>query len=320
MICQSAFMCGDQVYSKQNDRSEHSSSHREKVETSPQASEEVSKAFVWPISGTHTPDLPHSSAYGPRLKASEGFRYDYHQGIDIPTPLSTTLVAVSTGTVRVAGAHPLYSDGVVQIDHGDGLYSNYLHVSASLVVTGQEVAMGEPVARSGASESGFPHLHFEIREGSVWRKDTVNPLRYLPYTDTVRHSIAITQVLPSRAVWLRVTGPADELDINQVTVTMRSLATQRVLDSRTLDYEARNRRYDGDPVLLDEPDLDSVLIQPHAFNSASEHYVVDFKVHDLRAEGAVQITACAVDINANQVCVEETGTFDFGAYLTLIRR
>jgi len=50
--------------------------------------------FVWPISGSSTPDLPLSSAYGPRLRAGCGHCYDYHQGIDIPAPVGTTLVAV----------------------------------------------------------------------------------------------------------------------------------------------------------------------------------------------------------------------------------
>ena len=62
-------------------------------------------AFIWPVSGMDSADLPHSSAYGPRLKASEDFRYDYHQGIDIPTPLNTPLLAVADGTVG-KGASP----------------------------------------------------------------------------------------------------------------------------------------------------------------------------------------------------------------------
>ena len=265
--------------------------------------------FVWPISGSTTPDLPHSSAYGPRLRAGCNFCYDYHQGLDIPTSISTTLVAMTTGTVRIAGSHPAYSDGVVQLDHGHELYSNYLHVAASLVVTDQVVTPGQPIALSGISATGFPHLHFEIRQGSVWRRDTINPLRYLPYTDTIRHTVAITQILPNQSVWVQVTTPGNELDINQITLTVRSLTTNKVVDNRVLDYEVRNRQYDGDPTLLDMPNLDRVLIHPHRFTSSSTLYVIDFQFHSLRGNGPVSIEACALDLNANAICTTETGLF-----------
>ncbi|GIV95446.1 MAG: hypothetical protein KatS3mg057_0103 [Herpetosiphonaceae bacterium] len=277
-----------------------------------------SPSFVWPISGTTTPDLPQSSAYGPRLQAGRQFAYDYHQGLDLPTPISTTLVAVMTGTVRIAGSHPRYSDGVVQLDHGNDLYSNYLHIQASLVITGQLVGIGEPVALSGSSASGFPHLHFEIRQGGTSRAHAINPLRYLPYTDTVSHTISITDILPTNAVWVQVSAPAYELDINRVTLVVRELATNRVVDQRVLDYEERNRMYNGDPDLLDIPDLDDILIQPHRFTSSSDLYVVDVNFHDLAGVGPVEIEACAVDVHENAVCSRASGTFYQRIYLPTI--
>ena len=42
-------------------------------------------------------------------------RYDFHRGVDIPTPIGTPLVAIDDGTVRIAGSHSAYSDGVVQV-------------------------------------------------------------------------------------------------------------------------------------------------------------------------------------------------------------
>lgn len=284
------------------------------------AQDESWPPFVWPISGTSAPDLPQSSAYGPRLRASCGRCYDFHQGIDIPTPISTTLRAVLTGTVRIAGSHPLYSDGIVQLDHGNKLYTNYIHVAASLVMTGQVVAQGEAVALSGVGDNGFPHLHFETRRGSVLRQDAVNPYRYLPYTDTLRHTLAITEVLEAGAVWLRVTTPADELDLNAVTLTVRSAITGGLLAESGLDYEARNKKYLGDPAQLDTPDLDGVLIQPLVYATNTPVYVVDFFFHDLPGLGAVHIDACALDVKGNVVCDNSTGVFGRQLFLPQIAR
>lgn len=284
------------------------------------AQDESWPPFVWPISDASTPDLPQSSAYGPRLRASCERCYDFHQGIDIPTPISTTLLAVLTGTVRIAGSHPSYSDGIVQLDHGDKLYTNYIHIAASLVVTGQVVGQGEPVALSGVGSNGFPHLHFETRLGSVLRQDAVNPYRYLPYTDTLRHTIAITEVLADGGVWVRVTVPADELDLNAVTLTVRSAITGATLAAPVLDYEARNKKYLGDPAQIDIPDLDGVLIQPLLYATNTPVYVVDFLFHDLPGRGWVDLTACAVDVKGNAVCEKRMGLFGRQLFLPQLAR
>ena len=42
-------------------------------------------------------------------------RYDFHRGVDIPIQVGTPVVAIDDGTVRIAGSHPAYSDGVVQV-------------------------------------------------------------------------------------------------------------------------------------------------------------------------------------------------------------
>lgn len=284
------------------------------------AAEDVWSPFVWPISGTATPDLPQSSTYGPRLRASCDRCYDFHQGIDIPTPISTTLLAVLTGTVRIAGSHPLYSDGIVQLDHGDKLYTNYIHIAASLVVTGQVVGQGEPVALSGVGDNGFPHLHFETRQGSVLRQDALNPYRYLPYTDSLRHTIAISEVLADGGVWLRVTTPADELDLNAITLTVRSAITGGLLAGSVLDYEARNKKYLGDPAQIDIPDLDGVLIQPLIYATDTPVYVVDFLFHGLPALGPMYIDACALDVKGNAVCDEAAGVFGRQLFLPQVTK
>lgn len=275
--------------------------------------------FVWPISGSGVMNLPQSSAYGPRQKASDKYRYDYHQGIDFPTDVNTPLLAVTTGTVRIAGSSPSYSDGIVQITTTSGLYINYIHITASLVTTGQVVSMGDPVALSGIGESGFPHLHFEIRR-SASKADAINAYRYLPYTDTVRHTVVITQVVPDHSVWISATTPANELDLNLFTVTVTSQLTGQVLDSRTLDFEARNKAYDGEPTFIDIADHDGILISPARYTTNSTIYGLGVWFHDLLGEGPVLIEACVIDVKDNRQCTTQTGSFTSRLYLPLVNR
>jgi hypothetical protein len=146
-------------------------------------------------------DTPISSTYGPRLLFSEGLRYDFHRGIDIACPVGTPVFAFANGVVRKAGPDPAYSDPLVQLRHyrpdhwgqcneGGGCYhTNYLHMSGWTVDVDDVVAKGELIGYSGASGSGFAHVHFEIRDAapqdpySSWQRDTIHPLTGLAYPD-----------------------------------------------------------------------------------------------------------------------------------------
>src|SRR4051794_27478264 len=70
---------------------------------------------VWPIDGASVAGL--SSTYGPRQKSSENDRYDWHRGIDIPTPCHTPIKAIADGKIRLAGDVSGYQDTMVQIRH-----------------------------------------------------------------------------------------------------------------------------------------------------------------------------------------------------------
>ena len=142
-------------------------------------------------------DAPLSSTFGPRPLYSENYRYDFHRGLDIAAPIGTPFFAISDGRVEIAGEHPSYSDPLVKLRHyrpgnerclPDGCYySLYLHVHDWLVSDGQTVSKGQLLGHTGASSSGFEHLHFEIRNApgydpySAWSRDAIQPLRLLPY-------------------------------------------------------------------------------------------------------------------------------------------
>jgi|UniRef100_A0A7V3RHY0 septal ring factor EnvC (AmiA/AmiB activator) len=98
-----------------------------------------------------------------------------NNGIDILSNYGENVYAVSKGKVVYAGKFIGYGNLVV-IDHQDGFYSLYGHLSEILVRVGDEVPGGRIIGRVGESGSlSGPMLHFELRkEGKP-----VDPLVYL---------------------------------------------------------------------------------------------------------------------------------------------
>ncbi|MFF8841780.1 transglycosylase family protein [Streptomyces sp. NPDC015127] len=116
-----------------------------------------------------------STAY---RKAGSSWSSGYHTGVDFPVPTGTSVKAVAAGTVVSAGWGGAYGYEIV-IRHRDGRYSQYAHLSALTVRTGQQVTSGQRIARSGSTgNSTGPHLHFEIRTGPGYGSD-IDPLAYL---------------------------------------------------------------------------------------------------------------------------------------------
>ncbi|MFJ5875546.1 peptidoglycan DD-metalloendopeptidase family protein [Streptomyces sp. NPDC093088] len=102
----------------------------------------------------------------------------YHTGVDLIASSGTTVRAVGAGTVVSAGWSGSYGNEVV-IQHADGNYSQYAHLSSLSVSAGQSVSGGQQIGLSGSTgNSTGPHLHFEIRTTPNYGSD-VDPLAYL---------------------------------------------------------------------------------------------------------------------------------------------
>ncbi|MEU0691997.1 transglycosylase family protein [Streptomyces uncialis] len=102
----------------------------------------------------------------------------YHTGVDFPVPTGTSVKSVSRGEIVSAGWAGSYGYQVI-IRHSDGRYSQYAHLSAISVRSGQSVVSGQRIGRSGSTgNSTGPHLHFEIRTGPGFGSD-IDPLAYL---------------------------------------------------------------------------------------------------------------------------------------------
>ena len=91
-----------------------------------------------------------------------------HQGLDFATPPGTDVHAINSGVVILA--RPMFFEGnCVVIDHGQGLLSLYLHLSAFKVKEGDQVHTGETVALSGGTgRATGPHLHLAIRWQGIY--------------------------------------------------------------------------------------------------------------------------------------------------------
>ncbi len=127
--------------------------------------------FIWPLSGRSY----ISSYFSMRNDPFGGSSTEFHNGIDIPAPTGTPIMAVSGG--QVAWSYLSSSAGNwIGIDHGNGTYSVYMHMSSRLVKEGDYVTTGQIIGLVGSTgRSTGPHLHLSIRVDGNY----VNPLNYV---------------------------------------------------------------------------------------------------------------------------------------------
>ncbi|MET7622729.1 LysM peptidoglycan-binding domain-containing M23 family metallopeptidase [Streptomyces sp. NPDC005408] len=128
-------------------------------------------------SGFTTP-LDSATVITPYHLAGSMWASGYHTGVDFAASSGTTVKAVGPGTVVSAGWGGAYGNEVV-IQHSDGTYSQYAHLSSLAVSAGQSVSGGQQIGLSGTTgNSTGPHLHFEIRTSPSYGSD-IDPLAYL---------------------------------------------------------------------------------------------------------------------------------------------
>ncbi|MHB9757501.1 M23 family metallopeptidase [Streptomyces sp. BYX5S] len=101
-----------------------------------------------------------------------------HTGADFSVPTGTSVKAIADGTVVSAGDGGAYGNEVV-IEHADGHFSEYAHLSSINVAQGAKVTAGQEIAKSGATGNVTgPHLHFEVRTTAEYGSD-IDPIAYL---------------------------------------------------------------------------------------------------------------------------------------------
>lgn len=87
----------------------------------------------------------------------------FHNGVDLAAPKGTAIYAAYNGVV-VAADYSSTMGNYVMIDHGDNLYTIYMHASTLKVKKDAVVKTGDTIALVGSTgRSTGPHLHFGVR-------------------------------------------------------------------------------------------------------------------------------------------------------------
>lgn len=127
--------------------------------------------FVKPIDGESTPSFGETQVMNEE-KTSR------HLGTDFPAKEGTPVFASNAGVVALAA--PLFYEGnCVVIDHGDRVFTVYMHLQKMRVHRGERVRKHAEIGFSGRTgRVTGPHLHFEV----VWNQAHLDPVQLLALT------------------------------------------------------------------------------------------------------------------------------------------
>ena len=136
--------------------------------------------FSWPLSNSYN---IITSIFGYRDSPTAGASSN-HGAVDIAVSYVPVL-APADGKVIIARYLSGYGN-YVMIDHGDGYYTGFGHLSAFSVSQGQTVSRGQKIATSGNTGiSTGPHLHYEVYIGGTANSYRVDPLQYTNHPSLV---------------------------------------------------------------------------------------------------------------------------------------
>ncbi len=138
-------------------------------------------SFTYPLAGSNRISITGGDFMDPAY--GMGFN---HTGIDLAARQGTPIYSVGAGVIVVARDSGNAGLSYIAIDHGNGLVTKYLHMSAIYVTQGDVVNAGEVIGLSGGSPgtrgAGIfttgAHLHFEIND---YNGTPINPHKYLSF-------------------------------------------------------------------------------------------------------------------------------------------
>jgi len=136
-------------------------------------------AAVWQARQTQTDDLHFltpvvapaegriSGVYGSQ-RIFNGEPRNPHFGLDVAAPTGTPVKVVWPGEVVFADPDLFYSGGTIIVNHGFGVTTTYIHLSAVDVEVGQQLEQGDVIGAIGATgRATGPHLDWRVNWGNV---------------------------------------------------------------------------------------------------------------------------------------------------------
>lgn len=139
-------------------------------------------SFIFPVAGADFRSIEYTWRSG--LSDFRNMYRNNHDGCDIFARVGTPVLAAADGVVEIScwtgGKGP---GNKICVDHGNGFFTYYLHMSNRSVEKGEKVMKGQVIGTVGASGNarGTPaHLHFEIDPGV---EGTRRPSWYCDYVN-----------------------------------------------------------------------------------------------------------------------------------------
>jgi len=112
--------------------------------------------FIYPLNTKITSNFGTKRVYNGKLKS-------YHSGTDFRAKNGTPIIASNSGIVKIS-QNRFYSGNSIVIDHGQGVYSCYFHLSKMNYKVGDIIKKGDILGLSGdTGRVTGPHLHFSFR-------------------------------------------------------------------------------------------------------------------------------------------------------------
>jgi murein DD-endopeptidase MepM/ murein hydrolase activator NlpD len=119
----------------------------------------------WPVLG------PITGVFGSQ-RILDGQPRAPHAGIDIAAPAGRPVEAPAAGVVTLAASDFVLDGGIVIIDHGYGLSTLFIHLSAIAVHAGEPVRQGQIIGKVGKTgRATGPNLHW----GVYWYETALDP-------------------------------------------------------------------------------------------------------------------------------------------------
>lgn len=141
-----------------------------KYAVTPEEAKTSINCMVWPLPSDHN----IYTYFGYRKAPIKGASTN-HMGLDIGGTKGSKVVSVLAGRV-ITTSYSSTGGYYVEIDHGNGVVTRYLHNSKILVSEGQYVDQGQAISLVGSTGiSTSPHLHFSL----IINGTNVDPYPYL---------------------------------------------------------------------------------------------------------------------------------------------